>query len=426
MREPSPVPTPIDLADTAPRAAVSRPPYLIYGLVYLMFMINYGDRAALSVAAPALTAEFSLSPSQMGWVLSSFLFTYSIANLPASILLDRFGIRTVGAISVALWSLAMILGGAAGTLAFLLGTRMLLGLGEAPTYSLSNKVVRIWAPAAHRGILLTILATGMHIGLAAAALLGTWLITRVGWRGEFFLLGLLGLVFSLVFGSLYREKPGSRDTASVSFRDVSAVLVVLKSRSFYSIVLAQCCGNYIGYLLIAWLPTFLIQTQKLTLLESGRATALCFALASVIAIGLTAVADRVGKRVAGGGRTRPFIAASLFLCGTAAALVPFVQDYATLVALVAGVMACSIAGCANVAALYSDLLIDGRRMGAVSGIIVTLVNVFGIGAPVITGYIVGWTGSFDKAFYFAAGLLVVAALSLSVVRHEPFDQPQRI
>jgi nitrate/nitrite transporter NarK len=65
-------------------------------------------------------------------------------------------------------------------------------------------------------------------------------------------------------------------------------------------------------------------------------------------------------------------------------------------------------------------------MGAVSGMIITFVNVFGIAAPVLTGYIVGWTGSFDKAFYFAAALLVVAALSLSAVKHEPFDQVQRI
>lgn len=402
----------------------ARSPYMVYGLVYLMFMINYGDRAALSVAAPALSAEFSLSPSQLGWVLSSFLFTYSVAVLPASILLDRYGVRTVGAMSVALWSIAMILGGLAGTLAFLIGTRMLLGLGEAPTYSLANKVVRIWAPAERRGILLTVLATGMHMGLATAALVGTWLITVVGWRGEFYLLGLAGLVFSLAFAVLYRERPGSKDSASVSLRDLSFILAVLRSRSFYSIVIAQCCGNYIGYLLIAWLPTFLIRSQQLSLLESGRATALCFALASLIAIGLTAAADRVGAQVGQGRRTRPLIAAALFLCGTAVMLVPFVHGYSGLIVLVAGVLACSIAGCANVAAFYSDLLIDGRRMGAVSGMIVTLVNAFGIIAPVLTGYIVDWTGSFDKAFHFAAALLAVAVVSLAVVRHEPFDQPE--
>jgi MFS family permease len=417
---------PVQLVKTLRAGTASRRPYMMYGLVYLMFMINYGDRAALSVAAPALTVEFSLSPSQMGWILSSFLFTYSVANLPASILLDRYGVRTVGALSVALWSVAMILGGAAGTLTFLFVTRMLLGLGEAPTYSLSNKVVRIWASPARRGIILTILATGMHMGLATAALVGTWMITRVGWRGEFYLLGMIGLTFSLAVAVLYRERPGSKDSASVSLQELPSILVVLKSRSFYSVVVAQCCGNYIGYLLISWLPSFLIQSQKLNLLESGRATALCFGIASFIAITLTAAADRVGRKVGKTSRTRPFVAAFLFLCGTSVALVPLVHGYSALIVLVAGILACSIAGCANIAAFYSDLLIDGRRMGAVSGMIITFVNVFGIAAPVLTGYIVGWTGSFDKAFYFAAALLVVAALSLSAVKHEPFDQVQRI
>jgi ACS family glucarate transporter-like MFS transporter len=294
---------PVQLVKTLRASTVSRRPYLMYGLVYLMFMINYGDRAALSVAAPALTAEFSLSPSQMGWILSSFLFTYSVANLPASILLDRYGVRTVGALSVALWSVAMILGGAAGTLTFLIATRMLLGLGEAPTYSLSNKVVRIWAPPALRGITLTILATGMHMGLATAALVGTWMITRVGWRGEFYLLGIVGLTFSLAVAVLYRERPGSKDSASVSLQDVPSILVVLKSRSFYSVVVAQCCGNYIGYLLISWLPSFLIQSQKLNLLESGRATALCFGIASLIAI---VCAEKAATRAERGPSLLPF------------------------------------------------------------------------------------------------------------------------
>ena len=77
--------------------------------------------------------------------------------------------------------------------------------------------------------------------------------------------------------------------------------------------------------------------------------------------------------------------------------------------------------CANVAALYSDLLIDGKRMGTVAGMIVTITNAFGIVAPVLTGYIVRWTGSFDKAIYVAAMLLVVGALSISAVKHQPLD-----
>jgi MFS family permease len=418
--------TPVPFVDGSNAEKLRRSPYLMYGLVFLMLMINYGDRAALSVAAPSLSVEFSLSPSQMGWVLSSFLFTYSVLILPAAVLLDRYGVRTVGALSVALWSVAMMLGGTAGTLALFIGARMLLGLGEAPTYSLSIKVARIWAAPAQRGIVLTILATGMHIGLAAAALVGTWLITRVGWRGEFYLLGTAGLAFSLGFALLYRERPGSQDSASVSIPDLSTIVVVLKSRSFYSIVLAQCCGNFIGYLLISWLPTYFIQSQNFDLLQSGRATALCFSLASIIAIALTGGADRLGRKFGKGSKIRPIVAATLFLCGTSIALLPLIHGYFALIVLVAAILACSIAGCANVAALYSDLVIDGKRMGTVAGMIVTITNAFGIAAPVLTGYIVRSTASFDNAFYLAAALLVVGALSISAVKHEPLDLPNRL
>jgi MFS family permease len=417
---------PVPFVEGASAWNLLRSPYVMYGLVYLMLMINYGDRAALSVAAPSLSVEFSLSPSQMGWVLSSFLFTYSVCILPAAVLLDRYGVRTIGALSVALWSVAMLLGGAVGTLALFIGARMLLGLGEAPTYSLSIKAVRILAPSAQRGIVLTILATGMHIGLATAALVGTWLITHVGWRGEFYLLGTVGLAFSLGFALLYRERPESKDSASASLLDLPSLVVVLKSRSFYSIVLAQCCGNYIGYLLISWLPTYLIQSQHLDLLQSGRATALCFSLASIIAITLTGGADHLWSRLGKGSTIRPSVAAILFLCGTSIALLPLIHGYCALIVLVAGVLACSIAGCANVAALYSDLLIDGTRMGTVAGMIVTITNAFGIAAPVLTGYIVRWTASFDNAFYVAAALLMVGALSISAVKHEPLDLQNKL
>jgi MFS family permease len=403
-----------------------RSPNVMYGLVFLMLMVNYGDRAALSVAAPALSIEFSLSPSGVGWVLSSFLLTYSLAILPAAVLLDRYGARAVGALSVALWSVAMILGGAAGTLLLFVSARMLLGLGESPTYSLSVKAVRSWAPPARRGIVLTVVATGMHLGLAAAALFGTWLIVRVGWRGEFYLLGALGLVFALIFAFLYRDKGGSNYSATAAGFDLPSMIVVLKSRSFYSIVIAQCCGNYVGYLLISWLPTYLIQSQHFSLLQSGKATALCFCLASVVAISLTAGADRL-RRIRGDESTfRPIVAAVLFLCGTCIAVLPVIQTYAALISLIAVVLACSIAGCANVAALYSELLIDGKRMGTVAGMIVTITNAFGIAAPVLTGYIVRWTASFANAFYVAAVLLVIGALSIVAVRHEPLDRPSRL
>ena len=91
---------------------VPRRRVLVYALLFLMSAINYGDRAALSIGAPAIAKEFGLSPVQIGYVLSSFLWTYFLFNLPAGLIADRFGARRSAAFAVALWSAATALTGA--------------------------------------------------------------------------------------------------------------------------------------------------------------------------------------------------------------------------------------------------------------------------------------------------------------------------
>ncbi|HEX3572977.1 MAG TPA: MFS transporter, partial [Rhodopila sp.] len=73
---------------------------LVYVLLFLMSAINYGDRTALSIGAPAIAREFGLTPVQVGYLLSSFLWTYFLLNLPAGVISDRFGARRAAGFSV--------------------------------------------------------------------------------------------------------------------------------------------------------------------------------------------------------------------------------------------------------------------------------------------------------------------------------------
>ena len=133
--------TPVNAGQGVPRRRV-----LVYALLFLMSAINYGDRAALSIGAPAIAKEFGLSPVQIGYVLSSFLWTYFLFNLPAGLIADRFGARRSAAFAVALWSAATALTGATFSLWFLIATRMVMGVGEAFGFPVGNRAVREWAP----------------------------------------------------------------------------------------------------------------------------------------------------------------------------------------------------------------------------------------------------------------------------------------
>ena len=122
--------------------------YWVYALLFLLATINYVDRVALSVAAKPISAEFSISAVQMGYLFSSFLWLYLICLIPMGVIVDRFGARAVNACGMALWSMATMGTGLAGSFISLVGSRIVMGVGEATTYPAGGRVIREWAPRA--------------------------------------------------------------------------------------------------------------------------------------------------------------------------------------------------------------------------------------------------------------------------------------
>jgi len=102
--------------------------------LFTLAMINYVDRVALSVAAKPIAEEFGLSPVAMGYLFSSFLWTYLLFLIPMGILVDRFGSKAINAAGIALWSAATMMTGAAWSYASLVATRLSMGIGEASTF----------------------------------------------------------------------------------------------------------------------------------------------------------------------------------------------------------------------------------------------------------------------------------------------------
>src|ERR1700733_15080766 len=123
----------------------------VYVLTLALVTINYMDRSALGVVAQAVRGEFGLSPVQMGYLFSSFLWTYVIFLLPIGILLDRFTARNINAIGITFWSLAMMATAGVWSFATLIVARMVMGAGEATSIPSCGRIVREWMPAQERG-----------------------------------------------------------------------------------------------------------------------------------------------------------------------------------------------------------------------------------------------------------------------------------
>ncbi len=163
--------------------------------LFTLTLINYTDRVALSVAAKPISAEFGLSPVQMGYLLSSFLWMYVICLLPVGLLVDRFGGKVVNAAGIGLWSAATVLTGFTTGFVSMAGTRIVMGMGESTSWPACNRVIREWFPASERGLANAIFGAGAAAGPAIGAVLVSAVVAWLGWRAGFLVAGGIGFVW---------------------------------------------------------------------------------------------------------------------------------------------------------------------------------------------------------------------------------------
>jgi MFS family permease len=159
----------------------------IVGLLFAASLINYLDRAAISLALPLLSRDFQLTSQSKGLLLSSFFWSYALMQIPIGWSADRLNLRWLYAGAFALWSFAQGLTGLAGGLAALMGFRILLGVGESIYLPGGSKIVSLLFTRRDRGLPSGLFDLGSRTGLVLEGILVPWLLIRYGWRPTFFL-----------------------------------------------------------------------------------------------------------------------------------------------------------------------------------------------------------------------------------------------
>ncbi len=158
---------------------------VVYLFMFTLGAINFMDRVVLSVAAPEIAAEFSLSPVQLGYLFSSFIWSYLAGTLLWGVALDRFGVRKTNSVGMAVFTIATIATGATWGYLSMFATRFLMGAGEGSSFPANSKTIREWIPAGERGLAATIQGAGPYAGPALGALFTAWIISIAGWRAAF-------------------------------------------------------------------------------------------------------------------------------------------------------------------------------------------------------------------------------------------------
>src|SRR5713226_361088 len=235
--------------------------WAIVGLLFTASLINYLDRAAISFALPLISRDFHLTPETKGLLLSSFFWSYALMQVPIGWCADRLNLRWLYAGAFALWSLAQGLTGLAGSLEVLIAFRILLGIGESIYLPGGSKIVSLLFPAKDRGLPSGLFDFGTRTGLVLEGILVPWLLVRHGWRHTFLLLGFAGLVWIVPWLWVFPRRMQPEGTAAASLPSAISSPVrwnALFNRNLLGICLGFFCFDYYWYVLVTWLPDYLV------------------------------------------------------------------------------------------------------------------------------------------------------------------------
>jgi sugar phosphate permease len=193
-------------------------------LVWLLIggIINYLDRASLSIAAPGMIHDLGLTRTQIGLLGTVFSWTYAVMQLPAGWIIDRFGAKKAYAIAMIWWSVAMWLTGVVGSISGLIVMRALLAVGEAPCWPTSAKITAAWFPGKERGFATGIWDSSSKWGPALAPAILVALMIAFGWRSLFHVTGAVGIAFAFLFLLLYRNPTESKRLTREEFAYIEA------------------------------------------------------------------------------------------------------------------------------------------------------------------------------------------------------------
>ena len=300
---------------TAPRS-LRRHQTITLSLLFLAGIVNFLDRASLSIANTTVRAEMHLNGTQMGWLLSAFSFAYGFAQLPLIGLLDRVGTRYVLGGGLTLWSAAQMLTGLVRGLPTFLFLRVLLGIGEAPFYPSGIRSTREWFSAATRGRATAIMSSSSTFGMAVAPPFLTWIMLALGWRTMFIVLGAAGLVVAALWIVLHRARQDTpfaetdtkspvaqslanlkdeMNTASNALPQESAWRALIRQRTVWGMMLGWGGINYTVWLYLAWLPAYLQDQRHLSLANSGWVASLPFLAGAIGMLTNGALTDRLAR-----------------------------------------------------------------------------------------------------------------------------------
>lgn len=425
---------------TTHSASPGRTRYVILLMLFLATTINYADRATISIAGTSLQKDLGIDAVTLGYIFSAFGWAYVAGQIPGGWLLDKFGSKKIYAFSIFTWSLFTFLQGfvdqvpIAFAVLALFTLRFMVGFAEAPSFPGNARIVAAWFPTAERGTASAVFNSAQYFATALFAPLMAWIVSQYGWQHVFTTMGIAGMLFALVWLKVIyspKEHPSIKPS-ELAYIEQGGGLVdmdnapaqsnkpksgpkwayikqLLSNRMLLGVYFGQYCINCLTYFFLTWFPIYLVQEKGMSILKAGfiaSLPAICGFIGGVLG---GVISDGLLRR----GHSLTFSRKLPIVTGLLLSTSMVVCNYVTSEWIVIAFMALAFFG-KGLGALGWAVVADTspkQIAGMSGGIFNTFGNISSITTPIVIGYIISATGSFQWALVFVGANALLAVFS---------------
>lgn len=390
---------------------------MILALLFLGWALGNLDRYIMNYAVISIAEDLHLSSSSTGLLLSSFFAGYALMQLPGGWLTDRFGAKRVLIASVILWSIFTGLTGAAWSLASMVAIRFLFGIGEGGFQPSCSKIISETFPKEKRAGAMSIMLSSAGIIALIVPILSVSLLTTIGWRVTFFIMGIIGFVIAALYWFYIKLPSDNKITYSeqATATQKGSFKMLFKTPLMLNLFIAYFTLYAVNWGLVTWIPTYLVDVRNLNLVSLGWLQTIP-GVAQLVGMLLSGyIIDRLakGRERMAGAIACVVMSILVYFMFTAVSVNTFIV-YQTIIMLIVSFVAILLP-----AIVLKNLptSVAGSGMGLVN----TGGQLAGFVTPLAIGLIVDIFGSFNAAFWMLIVFAFICAVSLLTINYDKGD-----
>lgn len=410
--------------------------WFVTGLIFLITLVNFVDRSAISFVIDPLKREFGFTDTQFGMILSAFGLGYVLLTAFGGWLVDLWGSRIVWALAAIAWSLCVgLLGFAFGFWSFI-GLRFLLGITEGPHFPAMSRTITDWLPASERARALSLGLVAIPLSSVIGAPLTSMLVVDFGWRAMFLIISGVGVLWGVVWYFLFRDQP--QESARVNKAELDMILAsrakkdpkspidwrfILTHPALIANNIAYFAFGYMLFFATLWLPGYFLTQHNLNLKSVGWYLTIPWLVGAIFLKAGGFISDWLYQKTGSSRLARSHLIWSSQLL---AAICFVILSYTSSLGMSILFLSLGLGfGLMPQPAFFSiNIDVAGERSGSSQGITSSCLSIAGIIAPIATGWLIDLTGNYQGAFLLLAALTGIAVVTV-IFFHQP-DMKTRI